>query len=295
MGDAGARIRAVSHTPRGWGLVLEHLLDELGAPASERREDRWAPHHRVPGLLHRNERLVELLEVAAARGEGRGLLVVTNRRLLHLVPDEDAEPEHWSLRSLPGARLEGGLLGRRGALVVVTEAGERRFRDPAPARRAAHLVAAINHEIEPPGRHRSLEWAVTPEIAALGDLCVHLDQVRLPGGGVQPIEGAVGAHVDVEGFGGDAPVALHVQGPGWSWTAELPADWLPEATRVAEAVEEAAKLAGPERGAGRDPVLDRLERVERLYRRGILTQEEAVAQKERIVSEGDGDSVPASV
>lgn len=285
----------MSHTPRGWGLVLEHLLDELGAPAAERGEDRWGPHNRVPGLLHRNERLVELLEAAAARGEGRGLLVATNRRLLHIPPGADAEPEGWPLRSLAGARLEGGLLGRFGALVVVTEAGERRFRDLAPAHRAAHLVAAINHEIEPPGRHRSLEWAGTPQIAALGELRVHLDQVRLPGGGVQPIEGAVGAHVDVEGFGDDTPVALHVQGPGWSWSAELPADWLPEATRVAEAVEEAAGLAGPRRDTGRDPVLDRLERVERLYRRGILTQQEAVAQKERIVSQGGGDSVPASV
>jgi len=285
----------VSHTPRGWGLVLEHLLDELGAPASERREDRWEPHHRVPTHLHRNERLVELLEATAARGEGRGLLVATNRRLLHIPPDADAEPEGWALRSLAGARVEGGLLGRRGALVVVTDAGERRFRDPAPAHRAAHLAAAIDREIEPPGRHRSLEWAGTPEIASLGELRVHLDQVRLPGGGAQPIEDAVGAHVDVEGFGDGAPVALHVQGPGWSWSAELPADWLPEATRLAEAVEEAARLAGPEHGAGRDPVLDRLERVERLYRRGILTQQEAVAQKERIVSQGGGDSVPASV
>lgn len=289
----------MSHTPRGWDLVLSHLLDELGAPPRERDEPRWAAHRRVPRMLHRNERLVEVAEGLEGRGRRTvpGLLVATNRRLLFAPLEDEEALERWALRSLVAARLDSGLLMRERSLVIATEAGERRFRELAPASRAPHVLAAVNREIAAPGRKADAAWSRSPAIAGLGELTVHLDQIRLPGGGVRPIEPGVGAHVDVGRPGAaaaepPASIALHLEGRDWTWATELPADWIDEARAVTEAVHAAARLAGHEGGSRRDPVLDRLERVARLRGLGVLTEEEALEQKERILAEGGGAEGP---
>lgn len=290
----------VSHTPSGWELVLAHLFDELGVGATERDAPPWEAHRALPSLLHRNERLIELVEgVDSGRGRsGPGLLVATSRRLL-FAPIGDHEPERWSLRSISEARADTNLLSRARALAVVTPHGERRFRDLRPDSRVPHLLAAVTRSIPRSDGRRAGPWARSPEIARLGELAVHLDLIRLPGGGAQPVDAGVSAHVDLDGGAGPAtdgsgPVTLRLEGRDWTWASELPADWLQEARLVAEAVDSAAALAGGERRATRDPVLDRLERLARLRDQGVLTEEEAQAQKARIVADGDDPQVRAS-
>lgn len=56
---------------------------------------------------------------------------------------------------------------------------------------------------------------------------------------------------------------------------------------MADAVDAAAALTPGARGPARDPVVDRLERLARLREQGILDEDEAAAQKARILADGE--------
>lgn len=288
-------IRRVSHTPKGWDLILAHLLDELGVPPEERGDPSWEHHRRIPESLHRNERLIELAECVegSRRGAGAGLLLATSRRLVFVPFEEERESRAWPLRAIAEARLERGLLATGRALAVVVDGLGRRFRDLRPVSRAPHLMAVAAHEVVPAREDGA--WPGSPPIAAIGELVVHLDRIVLPGGAWAPIDGSVSAHLDAGGespgarggSGGEVVAALRLEGRDWTWGTPLPAAWLEQGRLVADAVDAAAALTPGARGPARDPVVDRLERLARLREQGILDEDEAAAQKARILADGE--------
>jgi hypothetical protein len=64
-------------------------------------------------------------------------------------------------------------------------------------------------------------------------------------------------------------------------------------TGTAAVVRQASSYAAAGRGSGSDERLDRLERVERLRTTGVLSDEEARAEKARILRDEDGVDAPA--